>query len=248
MSLPTITPGTSPADVPPGDEATAARYVRQIFARVAPRYDLLNHLLSFQIDRYWRRFTAEKASEALVLPTARALDLCCGTGDLLLALGRVHSGPMFGADFCRPMLVAAAAKLGGHARLIEADALALPVASGSLDLVTIAFGLRNLANYRNGLQEMRRVLRDGGRLAVLEFSQPRGRLLGPMYKLYFRYVLPRLGGAISGAANAYRYLQQSVDKFLSPEELSAAMLAVGFRQVRYWPLTGGIAVLHVATK
>ena len=240
--------GTAPAGVPAGDDASAARYVRQMFGRVAPRYDLLNHVLSCQIDRYWRRFTVAKVRHVLERPGARPLDLCCGTGDLLAALGRVCSGPTYGSDFCRPMLAAANSKLGGRARLIEADALALPVASASLDLVTIAFGLRNLTNYRKGLEEMYRVLRAGGRLAVLEFSQPRGRLLGPMYKLYFRHVLPRLGGAISGAGNAYRYLQQSVDKFFSPEELSTALLAAGFRRAQYWPLTGGIAVLHIAVK
>jgi demethylmenaquinone methyltransferase/2-methoxy-6-polyprenyl-1,4-benzoquinol methylase len=146
------------------------------------------------------------------------------------------------------MLQAAAAKLGARARLIEADALALPLPDSSFDLVTVAFGLRNLANYRAGLAEMYRLLRVGGQLAVLEFSQPRGTLLGALYGLYFRYLLPMVGGAISGAGQAYQYLQQSVEQFLSPEELAASMRAAGFRQVRYWPLTGGIAVLHVATK
>lgn len=240
--------GTTPAEVDPGDEASASRYVREMFARVAPRYDLLNHLLSFQVDRYWRRFTVEQVRAVAARPESRVLDLCCGTGDLLLALERVHTKPVFGADFCRPMLEAAAAKLGGRARLIEADALALPFPGGSFDVVTMAFGLRNLVNYRRGLEEMFRLLRPGGLLAVLEFSQPRGRLLGGIYGVYFRHVLPRLGGAISQAGGAYRYLQQSVDKFLSPEELSNALTAVGFRQVRYWPLTGGIAVLHVAER
>ena len=243
-----MTPGTTPAGVPVGDEAGAARYVRQMFSRVAPRYDLLNHLLSFQVDRYWRSFTIDKIRDAAGRPGARVLDLCCGTGDLLAAVGRVHAGPLFGADFCRPMLTTAAAKLGRRSRLIEADALALPLPAESFDLLTIAFGLRNLANYRKGLEEMYRLLRPGGRLAVLEFSQPRGRLLGAVYGFYFRHLLPRLGGAISGAGSAYRYLQQSVDKFLSPDELAAAMKTVGFHEVRHWALTGGIAVLHVAVK
>ncbi len=240
--------GTTPAGVQPGDEVSAARYVRQMFSRVAPRYDLLNHLLSFQFDRYWRRFTVEKVRAAAARPQTRVLDLCCGTGDLLRALAGVHGGRVFGADFCHPMLTAAASKLGNQARLMEADALCLPVRSQSFDVVTVAFGLRNLTDYRRGIEEMYRVLQRNGLLAVLEFSQPRGRILGSIYGSYFRHVLPRLGGAISGAAGAYRYLQESVDRFLSPEELSAIMVAAGFREVRYWPLTGGIAVLHLATK
>lgn len=240
--------GTTPGGIQPGDEAAAARYVRLMFARVAPRYDLLNHLLSFQIDRYWRRFTVEKVRHVLERPGSRVLDLCCGTGDLLSALQRVHGHRVFGSDFCRPMLASAAGKLGARAVLVEADALALPVADASFDLVTIAFGLRNLASYRRGLFEMHRLLRPDGVLAVLEFSQPRGVILGPVYGLYFRHVLPRLGGAISGAGQAYRYLQQSVDRFLSPDELSRELRRTGFSDVRYWLLTGGIAALHVAHK
>jgi demethylmenaquinone methyltransferase/2-methoxy-6-polyprenyl-1,4-benzoquinol methylase len=240
--------GATPAGVQPGDEAAASRHVRQMFGRVAPRYDLLNHVLSFQADRYWRRFTVERVRHALERPGARPLDLCCGTGDLLAALGRVSPGPLYGSDFCRPMLAAAREKLGGKARLIEADALALPLPDGSFDVVTVAFGLRNLANYRLGLAEMHRVLRPQGLAAVLEFSQPPGRLMGPAYQFYLRRVLPWLGGAISGAGNAYRYLQQSVEKFLTPEALAAVMREAGFQQVRYWPLTGGIAVLHIGER
>jgi demethylmenaquinone methyltransferase/2-methoxy-6-polyprenyl-1,4-benzoquinol methylase len=240
--------GTTPAGVRPGDEAAAARYVRDMFAQVAPRYDLLNHLLSFQVDRYWRRFTVERLGCRLGHDGVRVLDLCCGTGDLLAALERAHRRPVYGADFCHPMLQAARAKLGARARLVEADALALPLPDGSFDVVTIAFGLRNLANYRLGVAEMYRLLRPAGLLAVLEFSQPRGRVIGPLYQLYFRHLLPRLGGAISGAGQAYRYLQESVEKFLAPEELKDALRAAGFRQVRCWPLTGGIAVLHVAER
>ena len=240
--------GTTPAGVRPGDEAAAARYVREMLARVAPRYDLLNHLLSFQIDRHWRRFTVARVAGHLGRDGARVLDLCCGTGDLLAALERAHGRPVYGADFCHPMLQAAGSKLGPRARLIEADALSLPFPDAAFDVVTIAFGLRNLTNYPRGLAEMHRLLRPGGRLAILEFSQPRGRLLGPLYSLYFRQVLPRLGGAISGAGNAYRYLQQSVEKFFTPEELACRLRDAGFRDVRCWPLTGGIAVLHVAER
>jgi demethylmenaquinone methyltransferase / 2-methoxy-6-polyprenyl-1,4-benzoquinol methylase len=240
--------GTAPAGIPAGDDASAARYVRQMFGRVAPRYDLLNHVLSCQIDRYWRRFTVAKVRHVLERPGARPLDLCCGTGDLLAALGRVCSGPTYGSDFCRPMLSAARAKLGSQARLIEADALALPLPDATFDLVSVAFGLRNLTDYRQGVGEMYRLLRPAGLAAILEFSQPRGRLIGPMYEFYLRRVLPWLGGAISGAGQAYRYLQESVEKFLTPEELAALLREAGFRQVEHWPLTGGIAVLHVAEK
>ncbi len=240
--------GTAPAGLPSGDEAAAARWVREMFGRVAPRYDLLNHLLSFQVDRYWRRFTAEKVREIAGRPGFRCLDLCCGTGDLLAAVGRVHAGSLFGSDFSRPMLAAAATKLGSRARLVEGDALTVPFPEASFDLVTIGFGLRNLVSYRRGIAEMYRLLRPAGWLAVLEFSQPRGRLWGPLYQFYFLHLLPRIGGVISGAGGAYRYLQQSVEKFLSPEELADAMRAVGFREIRYWPLTGGIAYLHVAVR
>jgi demethylmenaquinone methyltransferase/2-methoxy-6-polyprenyl-1,4-benzoquinol methylase len=219
-----------------------------MFARVAPRYDLLNHLLSFQVDRYWRRFTVARLDHRLGHDGVRVLDLCCGTGDLLAGLERAHRRPVYGADFCHPMLEAARAKLGPRARLLEADALALPLPDRSFDVVTIAFGLRNLANYRLGLAEMYRLLRPAGLLAVLEFSQPRGRIVGPVYQLYFRRLLPRLGGAISGAGQAYRYLQESVERFFAPEELAASLREAGFREVRYWPLTGGIAVLHVAER
>jgi len=240
--------GTTPAGVPIHDEAGAARYVRQMFARVAPRYDLVNHILSFEIDRYWRRFTVDKVRGVAERADARLLDLCCGTGDLLVAMEKAHGRPVLGVDFCRPMLTGAAEKLKDRARLVEADVLSLPFAESSFDLITIAFGLRNLVHYEKGLAEMRRLLHPGGRLAVLEFSQPEGVFLSPLYSFYFHQVLPLLGGAISGAGGAYRYLQQSVDKFLSPDALSAVMLGVGFQHVQYWRLTGGIAVLHLATK
>lgn len=243
-----MTRGTTPAGVRAGDEAGAARHVREMFGRVAPRYDLLNHLLSLQIDRYWRRVAVERVRPIVARPGARLLDLCCGTGDLMAALERVHGRPVFGVDFCRPMLAIAASKLGARARLAEGDALALPFPDASFDLVTVAFGLRNLANYRHGLGEMRRLLRPGGVLAVLEFSQPPGAIFGPLYRFYFRRVLPRLGGAISGAGPAYRYLQQSVEKFPSPEELSGLLRGGGFARVRHWLLTGGVAALHVAER
>src|ERR1043166_4898537 len=139
--------GTTPAGVPIHDEAGAARYVRQMFARVAPRYDLVNHILSFEIDRYWRRFTVDKVRGVAERADARLLDLCCGTGDLLVAMEKAHGRPVLGVDFCRPMLTGAAEKLKDRARLVEADVLSLPFAESSFDLITIAFGLRNLVHY-----------------------------------------------------------------------------------------------------
>src|SRR5271157_3905483 len=146
---------------PPGaaSEEQASRWVRGMFGRVARRYDLLNHLLSFQLDRFWRAHTARRVSEVLRRPRARVLDLCCGTGDLLLALAARRGGLVYGADFCHPMLVEARRKIGPRPAVVfEADALRLPLADASFDLITVAFGLRNFANYHHGLKELRRVL------------------------------------------------------------------------------------------
>lgn len=220
-------------------ERDAARRVRDMFGRVAHRYDLANHLLSFNIDRRWRARTAARLRPVLQRPGARALDLCCGTGDLLLELGE----RALGADFCHPMLVRARAK--GAPRVIEADALRLPLADGAVDVVTAAFGFRNLANYPAGLAEMRRVLRPGGVAAILEFSQPPSRVFGALYGFYSRRVLPWIGGALSGAREAYVYLPESVSRFPGPEELAALMREAGFAHVRYERMTGGIVVLHM---
>ena len=159
------------------NEQEAARWVRNMFGRVAHRYDLANHLLSFNIDRYWRAHTVRRTREILRRPEARVLDICCGTGDLVLALAK-QGRPVLGSDFCHPMLVAAHEKIARRhapAVLFESDALALPLRDASLDLLTVAFGFRNLANYESGLAEMRRVLRPGGMAAILEFSQPPNR-------------------------------------------------------------------------
>lgn len=220
-------------------EREAARRVRAMFGRVAHRYDLANHLLSFNIDRHWRARTVARVRPALDRPGARVLDLCCGTGDLLLALGAPRS---IGADFCHPMLVRALDK--GARAVVEADALALPLAGGAFDLVTTAFGFRNLANYRAGLAEMRRVLRPGGMAAILEFSQPPNRLFGALYGFYSRRILPRVGGALSGSPDAYTYLPESVRRFPPPDELAEMMRQAGFAGVRYERMTGGIVALH----
>ncbi|HWR49517.1 MAG TPA: bifunctional demethylmenaquinone methyltransferase/2-methoxy-6-polyprenyl-1,4-benzoquinol methylase UbiE [Bryobacteraceae bacterium] len=235
---------------PPGaqGEQEAARWVRGMFGSVAHRYDLLNHLLSLNIDRHWRRRTVKLVRPVLLQPGARVLDLCCGTGDLLIALERAAGRPLLGGDFCHPMLVEAGRKLtAGSLRssLIEADALTLPFPDASLDLITAAFGFRNLANYRKGLAELRRVLRPGGVAAILEFSQPRIPGFAAMYRLYSGRVLPFIGGLISGDRSAYTYLPESVRKFPGPEELARQMTEAGFSSVQFERMTGGVVALHI---
>jgi demethylmenaquinone methyltransferase/2-methoxy-6-polyprenyl-1,4-benzoquinol methylase len=234
---------------PPGakGEAEAARWVRQMFGSVAHRYDFLNHLLSFSLDRSWRGRTVARVESVLLRPGARVLDLCCGTGDLLLALESRRGAPVWGCDFCRPMLAIAQRK-SPSAMLIEADALHLPVAGASLDLITTAFGFRNLASYRAGLEEMTRVLRPGGVAAILEFSQPRGRLFPALYGFYSRHILPLVGRVLSGSKDAYAYLPESVRRFPGAEELAAEMRAAGFRAVTYERMTAGIVALHLGTR
>ena len=231
-------------------EREAADWVRQMFGRVAHRYDLANHLLSFNIDRHWRARTVACLSGVLSRPGARTLDLCCGTGDLLIALERGGARPALGMDFCHPMLVEARRKLqeqGLRSQVFEADALRLPLADSSLDLVTVAFGFRNLANYQAGLAEMRRVLRRGGMAAILEFSRPPNRLFAAAYGFYSRRILPVVGGWVSGERDAYRYLPDSVRKFPSPEELAGGMRRAGFTDVRFERMTGGIVALHLGS-
>ena len=224
-------------------EREAAQWVRTMFGRVAHRYDLANHLLSFQMDRLWRARTVRRVREVLMRPEARVLDLCCGTGDLLMALESAARRPLYGSDFCHPMLLEADRK-SPRSRLFEADALHLPLADGALDLITIAFGFRNLANYEHGLRELRRVLRSGGMLAILEFSQPPNPVFGALYQFYSRRILPVVGGAISGAPDAYTYLPESVRKFPSAAQLQRDMEAAGFRDVMHELMTGGIVALH----
>jgi demethylmenaquinone methyltransferase/2-methoxy-6-polyprenyl-1,4-benzoquinol methylase len=174
--------GTTPRGV--SGEQAAAEWVRGMFGRIAGRYDLLNHLLSFNLDRRWRARVVERVADVLERPGARVLDLCCGTGDVLLALEERRKAEVLGSDFCHPMLVEAARKIaarGRRSRLFEADALALPLADHSLDLITIAFGFRNLANYGKGLEELLRVLKPGGVVAILEFSQPANRVFAALH-------------------------------------------------------------------
>jgi demethylmenaquinone methyltransferase/2-methoxy-6-polyprenyl-1,4-benzoquinol methylase len=229
------------------NEQEAARWVRGMFGRVAPRYDLANHLLSFNIDRYWRAHTVNKVRATLDRPGARVLDICCGTGDLVLALSKTGH-PVLGSDFCHPMLVAAHEKIGRRrapAVLFESDALRLPLRDASLDLLTVAFGFRNLANYEGGLAEVRRVLRPGGVAAILEFSRPPNPAFAALYNFYSRRILPLIGGAISGSRDAYTYLPDSVSKFPDGPGLAAKMSAAGFQGVEFEYLTGGIVALHL---
>ncbi len=238
---------------PPGaaTEQEAARWVRGMFGRVAPRYDFLNHLLSFHVDRYWRARTVRRLRKGLERPDACVLDLCCGTGDLLIALARAAGRPVLGADFCHPMLVEArrkAARSASPCLFIEADALALPLPDACVDVITAAFGFRNLANYQQGLRETHRVLKPGGRVAILEFSQPVQPVLAGLYGFYSTRILPAIGRLISGDASAYRYLPDSVRKFPNADELAATMRACGFWSVEYERITGGIVTLHTGER
>ena len=228
-------------------EQEASRWVRGMFGRVAHRYDLANHLLSANIDKYWRSHTVARVRDILRRPDARVMDLACGTGDLLVALEREAGRKLIGSDFCHPMLAGAKSKLlrlGLKSTLLEADALSLPLPDASLDLITIAFGFRNFSNYRAGLVEMRRVLRPGGALAILEFSQPPNKAFAALYNWYSLRILPILGGAISGAPEAYKYLPESVRKFPEAAELATMMSETGF-SVDWEHLTFGIVALHV---
>jgi len=244
-------PGTRPEGV--RDEPEAAAHVREMFRRIAPRYDLLNHLLSLEFDKRWRRRVAKKFSAILHNQRARVLDLCCGTGDLAFAFRKEAptGGRITGCDFVPEMLSRArqkAAALHAPVEFVEADALQLPFPDGTFDLVACAFGFRNLSNYERGVREILKVLRPGGTAAVLEFAEPPGRFFGAAYRFYFRRILPRLGGIISGDAAAYEYLPSSVSKFPSPEELQQQFESAGFTGVQFDRWTGGIVTLHSGSK
>jgi len=232
--------GTTPQGA--AGEQEAARWVRGMFGRIAGRYDLLNRLLSFNMDQGWRRRALDRVAPILERPDARVLDLCCGTGDVLLGIEKRRGGVALGSDFCHPMLVQAQKKVASP--LFEADALALPLGDSSLDLVTIAFGFRNLANYGRGLDELLRVLKPGGVAAILEFSQPRNRLYNAAYGVFSTSVLPRIGGAISGSRDAYSYLPESIRKFPSAEQLASEMKTAGFMRVEFERMAGGAVALH----
>ena len=242
--------GTTPKGIT--SEEAASRWVRGMFGKVAGRYDLLNHLLSFNLDRRWRARMVERVAEVLARPDTKVLDLCCGTGDVLLSLAaRQGSATIFGSDFCHPMLIEAQRKRNDRkvsASLFESDALALPLAAGSLDLVTVAFGFRNLTNYRRGLEELARVLKPGGVVAILEFSQPTNRVFAKLYGAFSKRVLPWVGGMISGSRDAYSYLPESIQKFPGAEDLAEQMHTAGFARVEFERLTYGAVALHLGEK
>ena len=237
------------------DQQSASRAVREMFTTIAPRYDLLNHVLSFNIDRLWWRRAARTFNSILQRPSTKILDLCCGTGDMTFALFRQSdfgkkpgSAQILGADFSHTMLQRAVVK-GRNTPLqwVEADALSLPLPDAHFDLVTSAFGFRNLADYDAGLREIVRVLRPGGECGILDFGEPDG-LMGGMYRVYFKSVLPKIGTLISGVKGPYAYLPASVERFPPPEEMLGRMRHAGFRDASWTPYTFGIAGLYRGKK
>jgi demethylmenaquinone methyltransferase/2-methoxy-6-polyprenyl-1,4-benzoquinol methylase len=287
MSSPEPTSGARPLGAT--DETSAAAAVQQMFDTIAPTYDRANHLLSAGIDRWWWSRTARLFRPILQHPETVALDLCCGTGDMTLALLKhrpksslkdtpkksseesvilsegaavgeepalslskgpavVFPAPILAVDFSHQMLSLGAKKFAPHNILpIEADALHLPLGDCSVDLVTSAFGFRNLANYEEGLAELHRVLRPGGQLGILEANQPEG-LTGALYNLYFKTILPKLGGLISGKPAAYRYLPASVERFPRPPRMLQLIKNAGFTNATWTSYTFGTAGLYHATK
>jgi demethylmenaquinone methyltransferase/2-methoxy-6-polyprenyl-1,4-benzoquinol methylase len=238
------------------DQQSAARAVRDMFTSIAPRYDLLNHVLSFNVDRLWWRRAARTFRHILSRPGARVLDVCCGTGDMAFSLRRQagkSSLQILGVDFSQAMLRLARAKSaaspqnGSAPGWIEADALNLPFPDDHLDLVTSAFGFRNLTDYDAGLREIVRVLRPGGECGILDFGEPRGAVAS-LYRFYFRRILPRVGTLISGVRGPYAYLPASVERFPSPEEMLARMKSAGFSDALWTPYTFGIAGLYRGKK
>jgi len=254
--VPEIIKSTVVGAAPDGasDQCSAARAVREMFTSIAPRYDLLNHVLSFNVDRMWWRRTARTFRHILMRPDARVLDLCCGTGDMTFALRRqagTSSPQIMGADFSHAMLQRATSKSsvqnGSAPAWIEADALNLPFPSEHFDLVTSAFGFRNLADYDAGLREIARVLRPGGECGILDFGEPKGAM-GALYRIYFKQVLPRVGTMISGVKGPYAYLPASVERFPAPEEMLTRMKIAGFVEATWTPYTFGIAGLYRGKK
>lgn len=232
-------------------EAEHSRAVREMFGGIASRYDLLNHVLSLNIDKGWRRKVVAELRPILDNADASVLDVACGTGDLSLELASGAKASITGTDFCRPMLKFAQEKIDAAKRtipLVEADAMQLPFPQESFSAATIAFGLRNLPNVENGLAELFRILKPNAKLAVLEFSQPAIPGIREAFNFYFTRVLPRIGGLVSGSRCAYEYLPDSVRGFPPQKELSALMEKVGFTNVEYMNLTGGIAAIHIGKK
>jgi len=243
--------GTRPAGT--ADERAAAQTVQHMFDQIARRYDLANHVLSMNIDRLWWRRTARTFAHILGRSDARVLDLCAGTGDMSVALRvaaeKARSTPdIYALDFSHAMLQHGMGKYPArNIQPVEADALRLPLPDSALDLVTSAFGFRNLANYDAGLREIYRVLRSEGEVGILDFGEP-GGLIGKFYRFYFRKVLPWIGTLISGVRGPYDYLPASVQKFPSPQQMLDRMRSVGFCEVSWTPYTFGIAGLYRGKK
>lgn len=222
-----------------------------MFSGIARRYDLLNHVLSVNIDKRWRRLVSQELRGTLDREDAVVLDVACGTGDLSIELRSGAKARVIGTDFCRPMLTIAhekTEKLSLDIPYVEGDALGLAFPDDTFDAVTIAFGLRNLANFQNGLIELRRILKPGGKLVILEFSAPVVPGFRQLFNFYFTTVLPRIGGAVSGSRGAYEYLPDSVQKFPDQKKLVTMLEETGFDGARYRNLTGGIAAIHVGIK
>jgi demethylmenaquinone methyltransferase / 2-methoxy-6-polyprenyl-1,4-benzoquinol methylase len=250
------------ADLPPGNENQVNRSsaidksdqrVRRMFGSIARRYDFLNHLLSLNIDRSWRTFTTRYVPPVAGVPV---LDCCTGTADLALAYDHAGEGhsPIVGTDFCREMLVLGHAKVVkagalGRVTLVEGDTQRLPVPSDTLGVVSVAFGLRNVRDTVRGIDEMIRAARPGGTIAILEFSRPRGRILGPLYLAFFRHLLPRVGQALApNQDGAYDYLPRSVLAFPDGQAMLDLLAARGLSELKQYSLTCGVATLYVGTK
>ena len=249
VKVETTNPGARPIGIT--SPAAAAENIRRMFDTIAPTYDRANHLLSFGLDRTWWFRSARALRPILRRPEAVVLDLCCGTGDMTLALyrRRPKSGaPILAADFSHNMLSLALPKFAGKNIVpLEADALRLPLADSSVDLVTFAFGFRNLSSYPAGLRELHRVLRPSGQIAILECNQPEG-LVGRLYTLYFQRVLPTIGGWISSDRSAYTYLPHSVARFPQPPRMKQLILEAGFTEPTWTSYTFSTAGLYRATK
>lgn len=232
----------------PDPKTRPGQAVADMFSAIASTYDFLNHLLSLNVDRRWRRITTTALAAG---PGERVLDLCTGTGDLAFSLMGRSEARVVGADFSAGMLAIArqkARRRGQALPLVQADALALPFLSSSFDGLMVAFGVRNFEDLDAGFSEMARVLRPGGRVAILEFSSPDRSLFGTLYRFYFSRVLPRIGRLVSGAAGPYKYLPATVEGFPGPSALAGMLFAAGFQVLEQRPLTGGIATLHLGAK
>lgn len=238
--------GLTESDKKTAKLADHAARVRDMFSRIAGRYDLLNHLLSANTDKCWRRIAAGRLKQEIPSGSS-VLDVACGTGDLSIQMFETIGGRVVGLDFCRPMLDIARRKTNQVA-FVEGDALSLPFPDETFDCVTIAFGLRNLANTKQGLIELRRVLKAGGWLGVLEFSKPASPGFRRLYEFYFKHLLPRIGGVVSGSHSAYQYLPDSVVQFPDQTELAGLMQDTGFAQIEWQNLTGGVAALHLGQR